>query len=158
MIRVVRQADIFWADMLKQVDWYRDPSSKKPLQVNDVNLVSQMFRPIRYRPRAKAFHLTMPPSGIASCAVAFNEWINCQTRKNSQKLLPMAFLGVSEELENSVVNNISVMRHHRPSAESRSCNASNSSAVWPLPSKQRSNLRPSSASHSGSSCSDRPRK
>ena len=24
MIRVVRQADIFWADMLKQVDWYRE--------------------------------------------------------------------------------------------------------------------------------------
>jgi len=24
MIRVVRQADAFWADMLKQVDWYRE--------------------------------------------------------------------------------------------------------------------------------------
>jgi len=24
MIRVVRQSDYFWADMLKQVDWYRE--------------------------------------------------------------------------------------------------------------------------------------
>jgi len=24
MIRVVRRADVFWADMLKQVDWYRE--------------------------------------------------------------------------------------------------------------------------------------
>ncbi len=24
MIRVIRQADDFWADMLKQVDWYRE--------------------------------------------------------------------------------------------------------------------------------------
>jgi toxin ParE1/3/4 len=29
MIRVVRQADIFWADMLKQVDWYREKAGSE---------------------------------------------------------------------------------------------------------------------------------
>ena len=29
MIRVVRRADVFWADMLKQVDWYREKAGPK---------------------------------------------------------------------------------------------------------------------------------
>jgi len=29
MIRVVRRADVFWADLLKQVDWYREKAGSQ---------------------------------------------------------------------------------------------------------------------------------
>ena len=43
MIRLVRQSDDFWADMLKQVDWYRETASPEVAQgyVNAVEATLQ---------------------------------------------------------------------------------------------------------------------
>jgi toxin ParE1/3/4 len=45
MIRAVRQSDYFWADMLKQVDWYREKAGPEVAQgyVNAIEATLQML-------------------------------------------------------------------------------------------------------------------
>src|SRR5277367_4583288 len=49
MIRVVRQADLFWADMLKQVDWYREKAGPEVAE-GYVNAVEATLRTLAKTP------------------------------------------------------------------------------------------------------------
>jgi hypothetical protein len=63
----------------------------------------------------------------------------------------MAVGRAGEDMEHRIVNAVSVCRHQRPSAASRSCKARSSWTSCPLPWRQASNRRPISACHCGSS-------
>ena len=109
-----------------------------------------MLGPISYQPWPKTFYLAVSAAGVFLNIVGLDKGFIYQTCKNSQQFFTVAFFGFRENRENRIIDGISVKQLHRPSAESRSCRVSNSSAAWPLPSIQRSKRRASSRSHSGS--------
>ena len=72
MIRVVCQADNFWADMQKQVDWYREKAGPKVAE-GYVNAVEATFQTLARNPvlDARASHTggNWPASALGAWSV-----------------------------------------------------------------------------------------
>ena len=70
MSRVVRRADVFWADMLKQVDWYREKAGLAVAE-GDVNAIEVTLKTLAINPGLGRPHFLcwreLP--GIRSCRV-----------------------------------------------------------------------------------------
>lgn len=79
-------------------------SSHQPVNVENMNLVGEMFRPISNRPATEAFHLTSATDMVALRALAFGEWFACEEIKNAKKLLSLPFCCRSKDVKDGVVN------------------------------------------------------
>lgn len=70
MSRLLRQADLFWADMLKQVDWYREKAGSE-IAEGYVNAVETTLQNLSNNPELGRLRFTDRPdlAGIRSWRV-----------------------------------------------------------------------------------------
>ena len=84
------------------------------LNVNDVDLIHQMFGPPRHHPNPKTLDLTVSPCVVRLERVALLECIRRKLIENPQQFVPAASRQGNKKSKHRVVHGVIIDQAHRP--------------------------------------------
>lgn len=116
----------------------------------DVNLSSEMLKPIGHHSDAETPDLKRATSRILDDEFAFEEGILRQLVEDTKQRLTLFLGGKTEPFQHRRIDGVCVGWNYLPSEDRRSCVSLRTAAEYPCPARDRSKRRPNSACHSGS--------